>query len=809
MIKETVITTRKLIVCIFLLSLFSCDLFAQQTTVKADSIADKLSLYGFKNQRPLLFIHFDKNIYTNNENVWFTGYFLNSVNRPAHKTLSVFLIKDDERVVVLEGKFIISDGLVFGNLLIPDSVASGNYNFLAYTNHQLNGESDVLFKQPITIKNTDQPNYTASLNPLDTSATASRQKLMLLVNFMEAAKKPKLMKAKYYVGNSEHPILKGEIVIENGLFKFDIPSNLLSYGNNRLHVQLSYLKEKKDISIDLPAPVKPAIVRFYPEGGNLVGGVSNTIGWEVKSFGGNVMAANAVLYQGNNVIDKISTNSYGLGRFMLTPKLGANYYVKLTGVNKIDTLYKLPSVIGDVPSLNIGKAVVDNMLIVDLRGRDQQKLNLIIHNYKNLFLDTSITISGKNKRIRIQLDSLPKGLCQITLTDNLRRPFAERLFFAHHDRKVNLQISTNTNNYNTRQKVTLKLKLAPGQVSDSGLVSIACVQENRLEIKKKSDIESYAYLKFNMGDLPVKESYLGTAAPDKQFLEDILLLRGWRRYTWIDVMNTTEADTAFTRSNLMFSGTLTKYNKPINKAQRVINYYKYFRPIYTDSTGHFVLTDRDMIIMPARKLYFIVDKDPKFDFEVHITDPYIAANKKIVDQLQITDLNVPQQQNTQMMQLPGFENSIQLKEVKIRAKINYTIFGANSCGDYVCRYNIFNCRNHVNEPDNFAPIVGKIYINSSGPYKGCDGTLDGRIYKKGIYAAQEFYPSDYSKISPSQPDYVSTLYWKFLAKVTSNKEAEFSFYTSDIGGRFKIVVQGRTAKDMIYGEQSFNVVKPQ
>jgi hypothetical protein len=574
------------------------------------------------------------------------------------------LIKDDERTVALEGKFIISDGLVFGNLLIPDSIASGNYSFVSYTNHQLNGEPDVLFKQPITIKNIDQPNYTASLNPLDTSATANRQKVMLLVNFMEAAKKPRRMKANYYVGNSEHPVLKGEIVIENGLFKFDIPSDLLTYGNNRLHVQLSYLKEKKDISIDLPAPIKQAIVRFYPEGGNLVGGVSNTVGWEVQSFGGNAMAANAVLYQGNSPIDKISTNSYGLGRFMLTPKLGTSYYVKLTGVNKVDTLYKLPSVIGYVPSMSIGKAVVDNLLIVDLRGRDQQKLNLIIHNYKNLFLDTCITLSGKNKRVRIHLDSLPKGLSQITLTDNLRRPFGERPFFAHHDRKVNLQISTNTDNYNTRQKVTLKLKLASGRVPDSGLVSIACVQENRHEIKKKNDIESYVYLKYDIGDLPVKENYLGITVPDKQFLEDILLVRGWRKYTWLDVMKTTEHDTTFARTNLMFSGTLTKYNKPIKKPQRIINYYRYFRPIITDSTGYFSLADRDMIIMPERKLYFIVDKDPKFDFEVHITDPYIAANKKIANQLQITDLNFPQQQNTQMMQLPGFERSIQLKRSK-------------------------------------------------------------------------------------------------------------------------------------------------
>jgi hypothetical protein len=77
----------------------------------------------------------------------------------------------------------------------------------------------------------------------------------------------------------------------------------------------------------------------------------------------------------------------------------------------------------------------------------------------------------------------------------------------------------------------------------------------------------------------------------------------------------------------------------------------------------------------------------------------------------------------------------------------------------------------------------------------------------GINGAQEFYPADYSK-KLEEKQYLSTLYWKHLVKISSVKDAELSFYTGDITGKFKIVIQGITGNDVTYGETTFNVTKP-
>ena len=97
-----------------------------------------------------------------------------------------------------------------------------------------------------------------------------------------------------------------------GQYVFSIPSALLSAGNNTLHVQVQYKAENKDIGINLPAKEKSVSVNFYPEGGNLVNGISSTVGWEVKSAAGAPLWVNALLYENGKVIDTISTNSYRL-----------------------------------------------------------------------------------------------------------------------------------------------------------------------------------------------------------------------------------------------------------------------------------------------------------------------------------------------------------------------------------------------------------------------------------------------------------------------------------------------------------------
>lgn len=800
---------HNLLVSVFVLLLFSASAIAQKTPMQNDDIAEKLKLNRWKNESPTLFIHFDKNIYTNNEQVWFTGYLFKTVNQQVYKTLSLALVNDDTHAVLLNEKIVMSNGIVLGSAVIPDSVSAGNYSFIAYTNRLLNGKPNVLFIQRVTIKSASQSTFTASLNPLDTSATVDQQKVMLLVNFFNMEKPPATVPVDYYVGNGTHPVFKGKVTTEFGKYVFNIPSNVLSAGNNKLHVRINYKKEIKDINMALPIPAQPAIVKFYPEGGSLVNNLSSNVGWEVTTATGNPLKVNAILFQDKQAIANIATSQYGINRFLLKPKNGHKYYVKLVGINKKDTLYELPPAINKGPIITIANAIVNDTLTATVRSTIPGKMYLIGHDYKQVFFASPIKVDSMSRKVKLIMNDAPKGLLQLTIVDSLGRPFAERLIFAHYNKREWLNISTDKPTYNPRQKVTVKVKLNSSKPLDSALVSVACVQQSRIDITKKKDIESYVYLEDKLLNLPAKDNYLGSSAFDKQFLEDILLVKGWRRYTWLDMLNVLPTDTVKVE-NVTFKGTVvTHANKPITKPVPLMSFGNNYRPMDTDDKGNFELKFIDMVTGPDKMVSYVVKGAKEDEYVIKLTDPYIPLNKKVANDVEINDINFVENYDTQKLRIPGTEHAIQIKEVQIKARPDRKIY-ANACGDYICRYNIFNCPNHPYEPDNVLPVVGRSYMRwgVSTVYLGC-GATDNKLSLKGIYLPKKFYVENIPDKTNDEPVLLSTLYWHHLIKVKSGEDTEISFYTGDITGRYKIVMQGVTSDDVTYGEKTFDVAKPQ
>lgn len=795
--------------CLLLLFIACCtELRAQQS--KFDSL---LNLYAAKHRSPVLFMHFDKNVYSNNENVWFTGYLLDNIDNSKYKTLSLALVKDDDRSVLMDDRFVITNGFCFGNTNIPDSVQAGAYTLVAYGNLLENNRPDIIFKQQVTIKTSNQQTFNASLNPLDTSATGANQKVMLLVNFMSEKSPPSSVPVTYYVGDARKPVTTGAVKTTAGQYIFNIPSSLLTAGNSKLNVQVKYKTEVQDISIQLPVPPQPAQVNFYPEGGNMLNGTVNIVGWETKTEDGAPLSTEGTLYEDGQAISTVNTNGNGIGKFAIIPKPGKKYRVQLTtGSNNKD--YNLPNAVNGA-GLSVKRAVVNDTLLVDVYNDDPlRKLYLVGHNYRASFFETPIERSP-TQRVKILLNGMPRGLMQLTLVDSLGRPYAERMVFAHYANKARLEISTDKVDYGSRKKVKLNIKLT-GEATN-GAVSVAVVQENRVEIKNKNDIENYIYLKSDISDIPVKENYFSNNQFDKRDLENVLLIRGWSRYKWTDVLKVRAEDTLRNIKELAFAGKVTKNIGKFKEPVTLIT----FMPTGTydtDINGNFALPDSNIITEPNKKISMMVANGAPSDYNIRLVNPYDSVNKQVANRIDPVIYYSPAQENSGFLKLPGMERAIQLKEVVIKDKKDdsfYSSFGKtgpNACGDDVCQYGILNCPNHRGNSGNTQPIEGRSYRSGLGGatimYMGCrEEKRPVALSFKGIYGAQEFYPSDYSEVSPSQPEYVSTLYWKSQMMLKKDEAQEVSFYTSDITGSFKVIVQGITNNDVIYGETSFKVSK--
>jgi len=312
---------------------------------------------------------------------------------------------------------------------------------------------------------------------------------------------------------------------------------------------------------------------------------------------------------------------------------------------------------------------------------------------------------------------------------------------------------------------------------------------------------------------------MGNAKIDRNYLNKLLLIRGWSKYKWPEVLTAGVADTAHKTDSLIFKGNVTWFGKKIKKPAPLIIMKEAadIKTLVSDNNGNFVLNNTDIITPAAKKISLLVG-GKTIDYTVRLNNPYGETDKSLAQRIEPVIYQEPLKQSTSAFILTGFEHATKLREVKILAANDNNVwglkntFGVNECGDYVCRYNVLNCPNHPNEPDNRPAKAGEKYqMPGHGTiiYTICTPRAlnQGAVSFNGINQPDEFYGEDYSKVTSSEPDYISTIFWKNQLLVNADNTAEVSFYTSDITGKFRIVVQGITGYDVVYGQKTFEVKK--
>ncbi len=795
--KTLFLKMRRLLLFI-IFSLISLRGFSQ------DDIAQKIAFNNLVSPTANLFVHFDKNIYSNNETIYFTAYILKTgkFDLNAHKILAIALIRDIDTSVIKVDKFLTKGGLAFGNMIIPDSVVTGNYQLLAYTDKLVNGKPELIFKQAIKLKTNIELPFRANIKLVEKpDLTHKDNKVLISVTSNDFKFLAKPVAVNYKYGNLE----KKAKTDASGQLLLTIPKqdNLV---DPNIHVKLKIQKDSSFLSMPLPSGRIKANVKFFPESGNLVNNIPSTVAWEVTDLQKRPIALRAFLLKNNSPIDTIETNSYGIGKFKIPTEENAVYTVKLLNDNLADSIYTLPKALSSGLVINIDDTVVEDTLRLSLKNTGNHKIFIRLHNFRNCFLDIPFDMGSNLRKLKIPLTNIPKGLNAITITDSLNRPLAESLFFAHYDNKETLSIKTDKPIYQQREKVTLKL--TPKELPQNAFVSIAVVQENRISLKNTNDIENYFYVKTELEN--VLPNSRGLIYKDRDYFEQVLRVKGWRKYTWQQILDIKPSDTVKTIDSLSITGVVRKNKKlltsPINLAATVDSLFRTFN---TSPQGNFDLNKPELITEYGKKVYLFVNDDNRERFHVQIKDTFDQMSKNLSKtEASIVQLEPLILADNSDLVLKNNERAIQLKEVTIKSANDRSFYysrGANACGDYVCKNDILNCINHFNDPLNRQPVAGMNYGGSDGPYMECKSHTKDKSFVEfsGIRYHKEFYLNNYK--DPLEPAFFSTIYWNYGIILDSKKETELTFHTSDIVGIFKVIVQGVTKEDVIYTETKFEV----
>lgn len=320
--------------------------------------------------------------------------------------------------------------------------------------------------------------------------------------------------------------------------------------------------------VDEKEGVSKTKVRFFPEGGQLVTGMSSKLGLEVTDGQGNGLALQGTIVdQDGNVAADFRSGEFGLGVVNLRPLSGKTYYARLDG-EATDSEFELPRAMPEGYLLNVTDRGEHILVQVATNLSDGLQGALLLgHLRGEVFLKQVVNGYGtKEHAVKIYPDQLKEGVAQFTLFTAKGEPVSERLFFVENpDQRASLSIDTDRKSYGTRDRVQVDLALTDSQgKSLEGEFSMSVVSKNALSSEYSGDIRSWLLLDSDVGaTVPNAGYFFRNASKDrKQLLDALMLTHGWRRFKWSQLLEKK------TSKKLRFPP-----EKGITISGRAVNYY--------------------------------------------------------------------------------------------------------------------------------------------------------------------------------------------------------------------------------------------
>ncbi|MEO7311762.1 MAG: hypothetical protein ABIX01_15265 [Chitinophagaceae bacterium] len=388
------------------------------------------------------------------------------------------------------------------------------------------------------------------------------------------------------------------------------------------------------VSILLPAiavkvgakNVPAATIRFLPEGGDWVAGLSNTMAFAVTGARELPLEASGIIKdnEGNKVAG-FATSLNGMGRVTLSPGPGKTYTAVWKDENGRSYTTPLPPVNPRGITLSVKEEGPNKRFTVQRTddATDAEKtLHMVAIMNQHMVFAATINLTGKAATsASLPTKELPSGILQITVFDKNYKPLAERVSFVNnHDFEFDADAWVPQKSMAKKGLNVVEVQLADSMAAN---VSISVTDADLNDAETYQDnIISHLLLTADLRGRIVNPYYYFFSTSDSvaYHLDLVMLTHGWRRYNWEEVLAGKLPAKPWKENNYLsldgnVSGsiaggfapgtTLTGIMKTSDSATTIIN-------LNVDRKGK-VFTD-GMIFYDFAKLYFsFSDKKMQFD----------------------------------------------------------------------------------------------------------------------------------------------------------------------------------------------------
>jgi len=291
----------------------------------------------------------------------------------------------------------------------------------------------------------------------------------------------------------------------------------------------------------IPILLQTVDLSIYPEGGDLVAGLSSRVYFEAFTPAKKPADLKGVVVddRGRKVAEFQSEHE-GRGRFEFTPKANRKYSLKITEPSGIETQYPLPVVKseGAVLSshadvfaskepilLKAGVMPVGREFLVTLSKREK-----VIATARPEFSMTKFQLS----------DDDPDGVLVATVWGKDGKPLAERLIYRRPSKSIKLKIKADAKQYTPGGKAKLTVE-ATDEAGEpiSAVVGVSVTDDSVLEMIEKREqaprLPVMVLLENDVRELADSHVYLDPKNEKAPLAVDLLLgTQGWRRFAFVE-----------------------------------------------------------------------------------------------------------------------------------------------------------------------------------------------------------------------------------------------------------------------------------
>lgn len=489
--------------------------------------------------RDQLFVHTDRNMYYPGDTLHFQAYVKDRLSGEfeSNSTLMYAMLYNRQKELVDSVRFKIDGSTSSGWMAIPFNVKPGKYYFAAFTSGMQNYNPADAFHLDLYV---DVLNY-----PIKVDVAFNKESYMpgdtleATIKTIDSNWEPIIkqhfdcsLMSKGYSSETKESKTNS---LGQSTIKFTIPDTLTNQPHLEVITQKSYRRESITKDFNIPIQDRYLDLRFLPEGGTLVAGIEQRIGFNATNRMGEAIYIEGLLKNVNGkVLDTIMSGAYGPGQFICIPEEGM--YVDIIKGVFDQKRWPLPPISSSGVCLSV-HPINNRSFAVEVQSNSNSSEQLFIAGTMDatVLFSKDLTLD-KKKRFIVKTDDLPSGVAQITLFSKDMRPIAERLFYINADKHLRFNITTDSSAYKPGQETTLAISVTDGFGKPAeGIFSMAIVDSisgYNPEIFTPGIEYTLKYHPYLLGNLPPKMLVKGIENLTDKEIDLLFLVYGWKKYSW-------------------------------------------------------------------------------------------------------------------------------------------------------------------------------------------------------------------------------------------------------------------------------------